>query len=169
MLLSLCVKIFFARIIDVSLATFVTVLTVKGKKVVATIIGFIDVIIWFLVVKEALNTELKSMWIALSYAGGYAAGTYIGTTLSQKLIKGKISVQVVLDYATKSEIENIREAGYAVSEIQCTGKDDAKKIMLFIEVDKKHLNDLKERIGKIDKNAFIIVNETKYVENGFFK
>lgn len=169
MLLSLCTKIFFARIIDVSLATFVTVLTVKGKKGVATIIGFIDVIIWFLVVKEALNTEIKSMWIAFSYAGGYAAGTYIGTTLSHTLIRGKISVQVVLDYVAKDEIENIRNAGYAVSEIQCTGKDEAKKIMLFIEVDKRNLNDLKEKITKIDKNAFIIVNETKYVENGFFK
>ena len=54
----LCTKIFIARIVDVSLATFVTVLTVKGKRLVATIFGFIDVIIWFLVVKEALNTRL---------------------------------------------------------------------------------------------------------------
>lgn len=45
----LCTKIFIARIVDVSLATFVTVLTVKGKRLVATIFGFIDVIIWFLV------------------------------------------------------------------------------------------------------------------------
>lgn len=165
----LCTKIFIARIIDVSLATFVTILSVKGKRFVATILGFIDVIVWFLVVKEALNTNINSIWIALSYAGGYATGTFIGTTLSQKLIKGKISVQVILDHASKKEIEKIREAGYAVSEVSCTGKDNAKKLMLFIEVDKKNLNDLKRKIKLIDNNAFIIVNETKYVENGFFK
>ena len=165
----LCIKIFFARIVDVSLATFVTVLTVKGKRLTATIIGFIDVIIWFLVVREALNTEMNSMWIALSYAGGYAAGTFIGTTLSNNLINGKISVQVILDYVTSKETEKIREAGYAVSEVKCTGKNNAKKLMLFIEVDKKNLNDLKNKIKNIDNNAFIIVNETKYVENGFFK
>lgn len=168
-LFSLCIKIFLARIIDVSLATFVTLLTVKGKRTIATIIGFIDVIIWFLVVREALNTELESIWIAFSYAGGYAAGTFIGTTLSQILIKGKISVQVIIDYPTNNEIEKIRNAGYAVSEVQCTGKNNAKKLMLFIEVDKKHLSDLKNIIKKIDKNAFMVVNETKYVENGFFK
>ena len=165
----LCTKIFIARIIDVSLATFVTILSVKGKRFVATILGFIDVIVWFLVVKEALNTNINSIWIALSYAGGYATGTFIGTTLSQKLIKGKISVQVILDHASKKEIEKIREAGYAVSEVSWTGKDNAKKLMLFIEVDKKNLNDLKRKIKLIDNNAFIIVNETKYVENGFFK
>lgn len=165
----LCIKIFIARIVDVSLSTFVTVLTVKGKRLTATLLGFIDVIIWFLVVKEALNTPKNSMWIALSYAGGYAAGTFIGTTLSNVLIKGKISVQVVLDYLASSEIDKIRGAGYAVSQIECTGKDNKKKLMLFIEVDKKNLNDLKKVISKIDKNAFLVVNETKYVENGFFK
>ena len=168
-LFSLCLKIFLARVIDVSLATFVTILNVKGEKIKATIIGFIDVIIWFLVVKEALNTELESIWIALSYAGGYAVGTYVGGTLSSLLIKGKISVQVILKYLPLEETEKIRNAGYAVSQIECTGKEGSKKSMLFIEVDKKKLNELKAIIKEIDKNAFIVVNETKYVENGFFQ
>ena len=168
-ILSLCIIIFLARIVDVSLATFVTVLTVKGKRGIATILGFIDVIIWFLVVKEALNTDIKSIWIALSYAGGYALGTFIGTTLSNKFIKGKISVQVVINENDKDKVKIIRDKGFAVSQINCTGKDDVKKLMLFIEVDKKYLDNLKKIINSIDKDAFMIVNETKYVVNGFFK
>lgn len=168
-LLFLCTKIFFARIIDVSLATFVTILTVKGKRLLATIIGFIDVIIWFLVVKEALNTNLTSYWIALSYAGGYAIGTFSGTTLSNILIKGKVSVQIIIDKIANNKIDIIRNYGYAVSQIDCTGKGGSKKLMLFIETDKKYINDLKEVIKKLDNNAFMVINETKYVENGFFK
>ena len=168
-ILRMCIIIFFARVIDVSLATFVTVLTVKGKRVLATIIGFIDVLIWFLVVKEALNTDIKSIWIAFSYAGGYALGTFIGTTLSNKLIDGKISAQVIINSDSINEVEKIRKAGFAVSQIDCTGKDNAKKLMLFIELDKKYLDDLKDIINKIDKDAFMVINETKYVLNGFFK
>ena len=168
-ILRMCIIIFFARVIDVSLATFVTVLTVKGKRALATIIGFIDVLIWFLVVKEALNTDIKSIWIAFSYAGGYALGTFIGTTLSNKLIDGKISAQVIINSDSINEVEKIRKAGFAVSQIDCTGKDNAKKLMLFIELDKKHLDDLKNIINKIDKDAFMVINETKYVLNGFFK
>ena len=168
-ILRMCIIIFFARVIDVSLATFVTVLTVKGKRALATIIGFIDVLIWFLVVKEALNTDIKSIWIAFSYAGGYALGTFIGTTLSNKLIDGKISAQVIINSDSINEVEKIRKAGFAVSQIDCTGKDNAKKLMLFIELDKKYLDDLKDIINKIDKDAFMVINETKYVLNGFFK
>jgi hypothetical protein len=76
---------------------------------------------------------------------------------------------VVIDESESQNVEKIRDAGYAVSQVNCTGKDNAKKLMLFIEVDKQHLNDLKEIVKKIDKDAFLIINETKYVENGFFK
>ncbi len=168
-LLSLCLKIFFVRIVEVSLGTLVTVLTVKNKRIIATILGFIDVIIWFLVVREALMTNIKSIWIALCYAGGYAIGTFLGTTLSNKLINGKMSMQVILDDLPREKIDIIRNEGYAVSQIDCTGKDDSKKIMLFIELDNKKLNNLQTIIKKIDKNAFMIVNETKHVVNGFFK
>ncbi len=165
----LCTKIFIARIIDVSLATFVTILTVKNKKLIATIIGFIDVIIWFLVVKEALNTTNSSIWIALSYASGYAIGTYIGTTLSHILISGKVLVQVVVNGSLESKIDEIRNKGYAISQVNAKGKNNTDKLMLFIEVDKKNVDELSSIIKKIDEHAFIIVNETKYVENGFFK
>ncbi len=168
-LLSMCMIIFFARVVDVSLSTIVTVLTVKNKRILATILGFIDVIIWFLVVREALTTNIKSIWIAISYAAGYAIGTFTGTTLSNKLINGKISAQVIMDSDTSNEVDKIRDAGFAVSQIDCTGKDGIKKLMLFIELDKKHLNDLRSIINEIDKDAFMVINETKYVVNGFFK
>ncbi len=169
MLFYLCIKIFFARVVDVSLATLVTVLTVKNKRLIATILGFIDVIIWFLVVKEALNTNIKSIWISLSYAGGYALGTFIGTTLSNTLIKGKVSMQVVMNYVKEEKIDKIRNAGFAVTKVSCKGKNNTKKLMLFIEAEKKHMDDLKSIIKSIDKNAFMVINETKFVENGFFK
>ena len=59
-LLYLCIKIFCGRLIDVTLSTLQTMFLVKGKKGLATIFGFIDVFIWFLVVREALNTDIES-------------------------------------------------------------------------------------------------------------
>ena len=56
-MLFLCIKIFFVRILDVSLGTIRTIMTVKNKNLIASIIGFVEITIWFLVVKEAINTE----------------------------------------------------------------------------------------------------------------
>lgn len=163
----LCLNIFIVKIIEVSLNTIVTLLTVKNKKIIATILGFIDVIIWFLVVREAIAYSNSSMYVAFAFALGHAIGTYIGTFLSNKLINTKILMQVITD--KKNNINSIRTNGYAVSEVECIGKDNSKKIMLFIEVDSKKLNELENIIRKIDNKAFITINETKYVVNGYFK
>ena len=65
-MLVLCLTVFFGRIIDVSLGNIRTLLTVKGKRIIAATIGFIEATIWFLVVKEALNTGANSLWIVFS-------------------------------------------------------------------------------------------------------
>lgn len=164
----LCLKIFFVRILDVSLGTIRTMFVVRGKKLISSIIGFFEILVWFLVVKEALQTESNSIFIAISYSLGFATGNYIGALLSDKLITGNVSVQV---FTNNNNLEKIlREHGYGVSSVVYTGyEEEAHKHMLFINVDKKKEKVLRELIKKNDKEAFIIVNETKYVENGYFK
>ena len=164
----LCIKVFFIRIVDVSLGTIRTIITVKDKRFLASLIGFIEVLVWFVVAKEAINTDDNSILIAISYSLGFATGTYIGAYLSHKYIKGNFGVQVITD---KIElIKNLRDNGYAVSEIEIKGYDNSsEKYMLFIEIDKNNFSDLQKLIKKYDKKAFLVVNETKYVQNGYLR
>lgn len=166
-LLFLCIKVFFVRITDVTMGTFRTILTVKAKPIQASMIGFIEVLIWFLVVKEALNTDSNSIFVAISYAGGFATGTFLGGKLSQKFISGNSSLQVITK--NKKIIDVISGSGYGVTVIDAKGYNDAKKYMLLIEVNNKNIGDVKNIIKKLDKQAFIIITETKLVQNGYIK
>ncbi len=168
-LLFLCMKIFFVRIIDVSLGTCRTIVTVKGNKLLASIIGFVEVFVWFIIVREALNTDETSIFVALSYAGGYATGTYIGGWLSAIVIKGNFGVQVITSSKNDAMVDILRQNGYAVSVINVEGQDKKnEKYMLFIEIDKNKFKKLKKLIKTLDEKAFIVVNETREVENGYF-
>ena len=71
----MCMKIFFARLIDVSLGTFRTINTVKGRDLIASLIGLVEITVWFLIVKEALNTNNNSFFIVAAYALGFSVGT----------------------------------------------------------------------------------------------
>lgn len=169
-ILILCLKIFFVRIIDVSLGTVRTIITVKGRRVVASMVGFVEVFVWFLIVREALNTDEVSIWIAVSYSLGFATGTYIGSILSDIFISGTLGVQVVTSNSDDNIINILRKNGYALTVLPVEEmNDDNSKYMLFIEIDKKRFNDLKRLIKSLDKKAFIVVNETKFVQNGYFK
>ncbi len=165
-ILILCIKIFFVRILDVSLGTFRTIITIKGKALYASLIGFIEVFVWFLIVREALS-DVESIWIAISYSLGFATGTYIGAILSNHFIEGTLSIQII---TTKYNLVNIiRENGYGVTVLKVSGKDETEKFMLLVEIKNKSLNHLRSIASSYDKDSFLIVTETKYVQNGFIK
>ena len=166
-LVMLCIKVFFVRIIDVSLGTIRTIVTVKDKKLLASFIGFVEVLVWFLVAKEAISTNSNSIWIAISYSLGFATGTYIGAFISSKYIKGNFGVQVITNNLKLVSV--LRDNGYAVSVIDVKGHEEKNKYMLFIEIDKNDFNHLQKTIKQIDSKAFIVVNETKFVQNGYFQ
>ena len=163
----MCMKIFFARLIDVSLGTFRTINTVKGRDLIAALIGIVEITVWFLVVKEALNTDNNSFFIVVAYALGFAVGTYIGGKISKIFIKSNLEVQVILSNKDDNVVNKIREKGYGVTAIEVKGTKDAK-YMLYIQIRDNTLENLKNIVRKIDSKAFIVVNETKYVENGYF-
>lgn len=161
-ILMICIKIFFIRIIDVSLGTIRSIVTIKGNIFKASIIGFIEVLVWFIVAKEAI-TNKGGILIAIFYALGFSTGTFLGGILSKKFIKSKLGIQVVID-KDESIINKIRDNGYALSVVECMND----KYMLFIEVDSSKYDNILKLIKKLDENAFLTVNETRYVYNGYF-
>ena len=160
----LCIKIFVARLIDVSLGTFRTINTVKGKNLSAALIGLVEISVWFLVVKEALNTDNNSYFIVLSYALGFSVGTYIGGKISGFFIKTNLEVQVILTSKNDELIDTLRKSGYGLTIIEVKGN----KYMLYIQTKDNSFNKLKSIIKSMDPKALIAVNETKYIENGYF-
>lgn len=165
----LCIKIFFVRIMDVSLGTIRAVMTVKEKNLTATLIGFFEVTIWFLVVKDALNSDSNSLWIVFSYAGGFATGTYIGGIIAKKFIRGKLGIQIIIHEEGVALIDALRENQYAVSVLNAKGSSGDNKLLLFLEIDSNHLEELQKLVRSYDEKAFVVVNETKLVQNGYFR
>lgn len=166
-----CLGIFFARVADVSFGTLRTVYTVKGKQFIAGLIAFFEVLIWFVVAREALSGTLEHpIIIAISYSAGYATGTIIGTFISNIFIDGLVMVQTIVKKQDEKIVDKIRNKGFGVSIVPLEGeRDNIKKEMLFIETNKKQVKNLVNIINSEYPNAFIIINETKRVHNGLIK
>ncbi|MBQ4634588.1 MAG: DUF2179 domain-containing protein [Bacilli bacterium] len=170
MIYLLCLKIFLVRIFDVSLGTFRTILTVKGKTLYASLVGFFEVLVWFLVVREALNTDESGFLIAIAYSLGFATGTFIGGLLSKKFIVTTISVQVITTGDVSKILNVLKKNNYGCSVIDIEGyNEEIEKKMIIVETTNRRVNELTTLINKIDNKAFVVVNETKYIQNGFLK
>ena len=161
----LCLEIFFARILDVSIGVIRTVELIKDNTIKAVILAFFEVLIWFLIAREALTSNELNLLVAIIYSLGYACGTLLGSYLSKKLIKGSVGVQIISKDIASKDINKIKRKGFGISSLDL----DNNKKMLIIEVDKKRLDDLINLIKDIDNKAFITVSETKFYANGYVK
>ena len=159
-LLLTCIKIFFTRILDVSLNTIRTTIVIKGKTFIVALIAFIEITIWLLVARTAINVKLN-LWIVLSYSGGYTMGTILGTTFINKFIKTNMELIVI---STKiKNTKKIKNKNFGVSVLN----KDKNKTILLIETNKKRLNELTTILKELDNKAFITIKETKTIINGY--
>ena len=174
-LFTFCLILSLVMMLYVSINTLRLICSVKGKNVIAAFLGFFEAFIWFLAVRQALTTFNDSFWsialIAVTYSGGLAIGIACGGWLSAKIISGTVTFQVITDKVADTDmLSQIRQMGFAVSLLNVRGyEEDKEKHMLFIQINKKNMKLLESLIKKFDPKAFIVVNETKYIQNGFIK
>ncbi|MCI8497956.1 MAG: DUF2179 domain-containing protein [Bacilli bacterium] len=159
----LCLEVFFARMIDVGIGSVRTILLVKGKNFISMILAFIEILIWFFVAKQTLTSEETNLAIILSYAGGYAVGTYVGGLINKYFVRGTLTAFIVTSLDNRDMVDELKDSGYGVSVISV----EENKLVLLTEFKKKNLNKLKSTIKRIDDSAFIIINESLHVENGY--
>lgn len=165
----LCLTVCVGRIIDVSLGTLRTLSTVRGKRLVAAGIGFVEAFIWFMVVKDALKDTSAGIWIVFAYSLGYATGVFVGMTLGNLLIKTNVHVQIVTSGKDPEVLKKIREAGYAIIVLNVNGSEFGDdKYMILAEVPGKKKMDFKNLVHSLDEKAFITFQENKSVFNGYF-
>lgn len=168
----LCLVVCIGRVIDVSLGTTRTVFTVRGKPYIASIIAFVEVTLWFLIVREALNCETRGMetyLIAISYALGYSLGTLLGGLVTSKVIRSKINVQLIATNKDDDLIKALGEAGFGATILLATGATTKEeRYMILIETDNKKLKLLKSLINEHDPDAFITISDVKSTHNGYF-
>jgi uncharacterized protein YebE (UPF0316 family) len=81
--------IFLARVSDVSLGTFRTIVVFRGNKLLASFIGFFEIIIWLVL------TNLDQWYLALAYASGFAVGNYVGITIESRFAIGNELVRCI--------------------------------------------------------------------------
>ena len=168
----LCIIVCIGRIVDVALGTTRTIFTVKGKSHIAAIIGFIEAILWFLIVREALSYQAEGMetyLIAISYALGYALGTFTGGFITSKFIRTKINVQIISSHKNEQLVSALSSAGFGATILIAKGstkKED--RYMILIETDNRQLKLLKTIIADNDPNAFVSISDIKSTQNGYF-
>lgn len=169
------VLIFLLRIMDVSMAMIRMILAVRGKRGMAAFIGFFEVLIWIVAVGQALQ-HVDSLPHLVGYAGGFATGNYVGVWLEGRFAIGVNVVQAICRVhpedgelrGGKAAAAALREAGFAVTEIQGKGRESDVEI-LNVVVPRRNVPRVLALIGENDPDAFVSVEEVRTTRGGYVR
>ncbi|MFA7566933.1 MAG: DUF5698 domain-containing protein [Alkalispirochaeta sp.] len=135
------VFIFLARLMDVSLGTVRLIFSSRGYQKLAPLIGFFEILLWVVVIQQVMVN--MSDWInAVAYAGGFAAGTYVGIGVEKALSLGDVLIRAIIPGSGGVLSGKLRDAGFAVTEINAGGRD-GPVTLLFTLIPRRHFQSAK--------------------------
>ncbi|HNX53421.1 MAG TPA: DUF5698 domain-containing protein, partial [Pontiellaceae bacterium] len=85
--------IFCARIVDVSIGTLRTIVTVQGRTRLAFALGFMEVTLWVTIISAIVKQIHTAPVLALFYGLGFATGNVVGIALERKLALGHVALR----------------------------------------------------------------------------
>ncbi len=157
------ILIFFARVADVSIATIRVIFVMQGKRNIAPILGFFEALIWLIAIGQIIK-HIDNPVSYLAYASGYAAGTYFGMFIEEKLALGRVVVRVITGRPANELIDYLKEKNYRFSNIDAFG-NDGKVNIIFTVVKREALKTLIPTIKNYNPKAFFTIEGVKKVSD----
>ncbi len=154
--------IFSLRLIDVALATVRIVLLGRGRKGTATIIGFVEGLIWVLAISRVIG-GLDDPARMVAFAAGFAAGTYVGALVEERMALGQSLVRVVASVNTPPVADALRAEGFGATVINGDGMEGEVRLT-FCVVPRKKLKAVTALIHSINPGAYVTVDETNSID-----
>ncbi len=155
--------IFTARVLDVSLGTIRVIFISRGFKYYAPIIGFIEVLIWLLAIAQIMK-NLDNIYLALAYALGFSAGTFIGIWIEEKLSLGTVLIQVITRKNALGMLEQLKEKKFRVTSIEAEEEGYVK--MFFIVTKRSKIKKVIEIINEFNPRAFYAIEDVRSAKEG---
>ena len=120
-----------------------------------------EVFIWYIIVKDALTGDTPVLLTAISYAGGYATGTFVGGKLAGALVSGQVTMQVVTSHRDPEILAYLRSFGYGLTVLNVeAGRDGVPKHLILSTIDRKQVRIFRENIERVDPKAMIMIQST---------
>lgn len=158
--------IFVCRMSDVTLATLRNIFISKGFRSIVPFIGFFEVLIWLIAMKQVMNHV--DNWLSyFAWAAGFSMGTYVGMRIEERLALGTQVIRIITNQLSDNLIHALREANHGITVVDAQGAKGPVK-MIFSVVKRTSVDEVVDIIEKHQPNAFYSVEDVRNAQHGVF-
>jgi len=165
--LLVALTIFMLRVGDMTLDTIRVLFVVRGRKVLAWVLGFGQALIFVVAISSVLS-NLDNVINVIAYAAGFATGNVVGMLIEERLAIGHIQLSIISSTRGAVIAQQLRQGGYGVTEISARGKDGMVSV-IHCSVLRKDIDHVETIVLEADPGAFITAEDVRPVRRGFWR
>lgn len=158
--------IFLARICDQTIGTMRIIFVSKGKRNIAPILGFFEVLIWITAISKIMQ-NLDNYINYVAYAAGFATGNLVGMIIEEKLAMGIQMVRVFANERGQELVNLLNSQGYGATVVEAHGARE-KVHLIYTIVHRNELNEVIEVIKEFNPGVFFTIEDIKAANEGIF-
>ena len=165
---AVCLIVCIAKIVEITIQSLKTCMMVKGQRLKAAFLGFVECAIWGIVISTIIGTLGDNILLLAFYCVGYAVGLFLGSTLENKIALGTSNLQLIAnDENTGKIIEYLKSnsRGYTVFDGQ--GSKDKMNMILIVLARREAARTLKEIRALCSNNVFVVASEVSKYAGGY--
>lgn len=163
-----CLIVCAAKIIEITIQSLKTCMMVKGQRLKAAGLGFLECTIWGLVISTIIGTLGDNLFLLAFYCIGYATGLFLGATLENKIALGTSSLQLIANEEnTKKIIEYLQENARGYTVFGGYGSKDKMNMIMIVLPRRDSIAVLKQIRKLCQNNVFVVVDEVSKYAGGY--
>lgn len=165
---TVCFIVCAAKIIEITIQSLKTCMMVKGQRIKAAGLGFVECTIWGLVISTIIGTLGDNLFLLAFYCIGYATGLFLGSTLENKIALGTSSIELIAnDENTEQIIKYLQENSRGFTAFNGKGSIDKMNMILIVLPRRDAASVLKDIRKLCQNNVFVIVDEISKYAGGY--
>ena len=158
--------IFLARICDVSIGTLRIIFVSKGKRNIAPILGFFEVLIWITAISKIMQ-NLDNYINYIAYAAGFATGNFVGMIIEEKLAIGIQMIRVFINEKGMELVKLLNSNGFGATTVEARGAKE-RVLMVYAIVHRNEMEKVLEVINAFNPRSFYTIEDVRAVNEGIF-
>ena len=163
-----CLLVCAAKIVEITIQSLKTCMMVKGQRIKAAGLGFIECAIWGLVISTIIGTLGDNLLLLLFYATGYATGLFLGSTIESKIALGTSNLELIAsDDSTKKICEYLKENNRGYTVLEGHGSKEKMNMIFIVLPRREAANTLREIRAVCDNKVFVSVSEVSKYAGGY--
>lgn len=165
---AVCLIVCFAKIVEISIQSLKTCMMVKGQRLKAAALGFVECMIWGLVISTIISTLGDNYLLLVFYCAGYAIGLFLGSTIESKIAIGTSNLELIAnDENTEKITAYLKENNRGYTVFSGHGSVD-KMNMIIIVLPRKEAGKMLKEIRKMCENkVFVVASEVSKYAGGY--